>query len=832
MSSTTVCMTDASVIPFPTLDSTYTQSSNTAAGPLPHVPCRNARSNSLVSLSDTSTSHSNTSNSSDGADYALQSRSATHVRYDSGSSSSSTPSDEIRPTIIPRSKRVPSQHFTATGSRNIFAPITPASTPVKPRADGRSFVESRKQTPIRDPSDEEDTLRPIPALRQFPSCKVGKIRLEGSTGKHPSDPSSRAPAVSTANIHQPPLTIRKKSGQPVKSSLKSSRRPELHVVTDGPFAKSEPVTPTHTKAVHFDSKLEHVKLFLAAQKPLAVSRDGSPTSDTSGDEFPSFVYGDSARESRHVKMLVPNMPSAPRKKENVALQGLVLSQEQRTITGSVCVRNIAFEKWLAIRFTLDQWQTTSEVTARYDKSIEDGTFDVFTFAIRLHDIWSRIEEKTIFIALRYAVAGQEYWDNNAGNNYHIKFVLASPSEPSSAVDNEASLRDLNLRLEGLAKARSAPIPIAPYRLGRSFSVDHQYSSFAKSSSRHDFASAYKTQCAGSASPPPNRHTRTHTYPSGVPTIADPVVSSLLKAHETEEVTTPPQPRSPLFPSSPQEAMDSTPTPPTRSEKTAVLFDNPSPSRLQDGRERNHRRGYIDKAMEGSPTLRRTPTGSPLRYNLTSKDSAAQLLRTRSYPFTGEKQGSLESSPQQWTPKPPLSVQIAPVGDGGSEEPTPYEASQSSSTSTSSCTPLFSPGSDCSRSDTSYKQFLDQFVFFPRCCSFTLILPAQILFLHWCGFLAPRIFGTSPSFAVGLEYRAIPAIPFASPELLISHARPICSVPLWFKQPDSSDGRARLMIILSPSLVEACLDGQAVMNRLAPWRTSRCRLASWPSQHTS
>ena len=716
MCSTTVCTTDTSVIPFPTLDSTYTQTSNTASDPLPHIPCRNARSNPPASHSDISASESGTSNSSDSADYALQSRPATSMRHDSGSSSaSSTPSDEMCPIIIPRSKRATSRQSTATDSWN-RPPITPASTPVKPRADGclSADLGSRKQTPLRDPSDEEDVTRPFP-VRQAPSHNVGKLRLEGSAGKHArhaSDSGCPPPVVGMVTANQPPQTIRKKSGQPVKSSLKSTRRPELHIVTGGSLAKSEPVTPTHTKAVHFDSKLEHVKLFLAEQKPLAVSRDGSPTSDTSGDEFPSFIYGD--RETKYVKMLVPNMPSSPRKDENVALQGLVFSQEQRTITGSVRVRNIAYEKWLAIRFTLDWWQTTSEVTARYEKSIEDGTFDVFVFSIRLHDIWSRIEEKTIFIALRYVVVGQEYWDNNAGKNYHVKFVLEPPSEPSSAVDNEASLKDLNSRLEGLAKARSTPIPITPYRLGRSFSAD-QCSSSAKSSSRYDFASAHKKQRARNASPLPNRHTRTHTYPCGALTTADSVVapwSNALKPREPEQVSTPPQPRSlPLPVESPRVAMDSTPTPPTRSGTTTALISSPSPSHPQDGRERNHRRGYMDRVKEGSPTLRRTPTGSPLKFGLTSSDTTTELPRTRSNSSAGQNLEPVESSPSQSAPKPPLSIQIAPVGDGGSEESTPDDASQSSSMSTSSYTPLFSPGSDSSRSDTNYKQFLDQFVYF-------------------------------------------------------------------------------------------------------------------------
>ena len=637
------------------------------------------------------------------------------MRYDSGSSSSSsTPSDEIRPTIIPRSKRVASQHPAVNSSRDIFNPATPAPTPIRSRA-GFSFtsLESKKETPLRDPSDEEDSLRPFPLLTQPPLCKVGKLRLEGSTDKHVRHSSDsaltpRASAAATPSANQPPLTIRKKSGQPVKSSLKSARRPELHVVTNGSFAKSEPATPTQTKAVHFDSKLEHVKLFLAEQKPLAVSRDGSPTSDTSGDEFPSFIYGGANRDSscKHVKILVPNMPSLPRNEENVALQGLVLSQDQRTITGNVRVRNIAYEKRLAVRFTLDWWQTTSEVTARYDKSVEDGAFDVFTFIIRLHDIWSRIEDKTIFIALRYTVAGQEYWDNNAGKNYHVKFVLAPTLEPSSAVDNDASLKDLDSRLEGLAKTRSSPIPTTPYRLGRSFSADHQYSSFAKSLS--NFASAYKTQ-PKSTSSSSGHHTRTHTHPSGVSATAGLTAAPLSKTSKAEEngVASAPPPRTPpgLSPGSPREVMGGTPSLPARSEMKPTSPESPSPS--LDSRERNHRRSFIDRAVHGSPNLRRTPPGSPLKFDVTGKDATVQLPRTGSYPLIAEK---LVRSGSSSIPKLPLSIQTAQVGDGGSEESTPYDVLQSSSSSNSSCTPLPSPGVDLPRSDTSYKQFLDQYVY--------------------------------------------------------------------------------------------------------------------------
>src|SRR6266853_4617746 len=167
-----------------------------------------------------------------------------------------------------------------------------------------------------------------------------------------------------------PLLPRKKSGQPLKSSIKAKHTPargSLTVITDPVglrSSKSAAATPAH-KGVRFHSQLEHVKLFLAEQKPLAVSRDGSLT-DTSGteSEFPSFIYGrmDDFKE-RSLVMRRINVPAALPLAEDmrdVAVENIEVVEA--AVEGVVRVRNLAFEKWIAVRFTLDKWQTISEVT--------------------------------------------------------------------------------------------------------------------------------------------------------------------------------------------------------------------------------------------------------------------------------------------------------------------------------------------------------------------------------------------------------------------------------------------------------------------------------------
>jgi hypothetical protein len=287
------------------------------------------------------------------------------------------------------------------------------------------------------------------------------------SSRHSSKSHIRAlpTAVVARSVCTPPLP-REKSGEPLKSSFKVRR--SVSVIIDpvnSITSKSAPVTPAH-KGVRFHSQLEHVKLFLAKQKPLAVSRDGNPI-DTSGtdSEFPSFIYhgrDDDLKERPLVmhRIDVPTAPPLPEDTRDVAVENIDLVGT--VIEGTVRVRNIAFEKWIAVRFTLDKWQTTSEVTARYKESLQNDTFDRFMFSIKLTDVLPRAEEKTLYLAVRYSVPGREIWDSNSGRNYQVLFVrekaLKSNTEARAAVveSREESLRaddiaDLRRKLEELVE---------------------------------------------------------------------------------------------------------------------------------------------------------------------------------------------------------------------------------------------------------------------------------------------------------------------------------------------------------------------------------------------
>ncbi|XP_019360810.1 PREDICTED: protein phosphatase 1 regulatory subunit 3E-like [Gavialis gangeticus] len=87
------------------------------------------------------------------------------------------------------------------------------------------------------------------------------------------------------------------------------------------------------------------------------------------------------------------------------------------LRGAARVLNVAYEKVVSVRYTLDRWASCAELPADY-QAPGDALTDRFAFHLPL---WSgALGSAGLEFALRYRVAGAEYWDNNEGRNYCLR----------------------------------------------------------------------------------------------------------------------------------------------------------------------------------------------------------------------------------------------------------------------------------------------------------------------------------------------------------------------------------------------------------------------------
>ncbi|XP_028391373.1 protein phosphatase 1 regulatory subunit 3C-like [Dendronephthya gigantea] len=87
------------------------------------------------------------------------------------------------------------------------------------------------------------------------------------------------------------------------------------------------------------------------------------------------------------------------------------------IRGEVFVANLAFEKQVKARFTLDSWQTHDEIEGEF---LSNCTKDVDRFVFKIpipRD--DAIKKFKVEFAVSYTVLGDTFWDNNNGFNYHV-----------------------------------------------------------------------------------------------------------------------------------------------------------------------------------------------------------------------------------------------------------------------------------------------------------------------------------------------------------------------------------------------------------------------------
>ncbi|XP_028324353.1 protein phosphatase 1 regulatory subunit 3C-B [Gouania willdenowi] len=116
--------------------------------------------------------------------------------------------------------------------------------------------------------------------------------------------------------------------------------------------------------------------------------------------------------------------------ENCSLQG-------RSLTGTVKVRNIGFEKQVKVRVTFDSWASFIDVGCTFMNNVygcQDS--DTFAFVLELPD--NVPPHSHVEFCICFTVQDQTFWDNNDGHNYVLKHVgwngekLPNAEPPASA----------------------------------------------------------------------------------------------------------------------------------------------------------------------------------------------------------------------------------------------------------------------------------------------------------------------------------------------------------------------------------------------------------------
>ncbi|KAH9932136.1 uncharacterized protein BXZ73DRAFT_90052 [Epithele typhae] len=369
-------------------------------------------------------------------------------------------------------------------------PFSPYANPYSPLNSLRLSMNAGKFSPSIQPPPriEIPPLEP-PAAVPFPtssptSPSSGPLLFATSLSRE----SSRS---STASLPRTPSTpIILSNGKPLKSSLKSSASSPN--ISDLPIkhirAQSAPSTPSMNKNVHFaekDEGLETVRVYNRTGKPASLSKPPGEETETeteleNSSSFPFPILPSSLSSTSSAALVHeidpalnrtnPIPKSNPSPYANVFLETLSLPKTRPpTLRGTILARNVSFEKTVAVRFTLDDWQTTSEVMCKHvvslpglpppfprartmgdvagnlatgqpkdeEKEPAGPTWDRFSFTIRLEDYEAKLSERTLFLVVRYNPGcGGEWWDNNDNANYRVGFRRAAVSPlPSPSLAN-------------------------------------------------------------------------------------------------------------------------------------------------------------------------------------------------------------------------------------------------------------------------------------------------------------------------------------------------------------------------------------------------------------
>uniref|UniRef100_A0A8C5DRH2 Protein phosphatase 1 regulatory subunit n=1 Tax=Gouania willdenowi TaxID=441366 RepID=A0A8C5DRH2_GOUWI len=121
------------------------------------------------------------------------------------------------------------------------------------------------------------------------------------------------------------------------------------------------------------------------------------------------------------------LPDFEQKVREVRVMLESVEADESSLSGFVRVLNLAFEKSVSLRYSLNNWITFMDSLASYVPDSTNGATDKFRFKIVMPTFLD--SGGTLQFAIKYCVGGEEFWDNNNGHNYKVRRHRLKMSPP-------------------------------------------------------------------------------------------------------------------------------------------------------------------------------------------------------------------------------------------------------------------------------------------------------------------------------------------------------------------------------------------------------------------
>jgi len=311
--------------------------------------------------------------------------------------------------------------------------------------------EVKKENGKLDKISEEDDIEVRLSSSELTSSEDEMIFTTGSTEHHIAK-SKLTSLINQLETDREYSKVKENGDSGIDLSRKSSldsteERPPLRKTSSLKTMHTPPGTLRKKHSVRFADclglDLQNVKMFRdeVPRIPKCAFQDlnvdltqfdfGSPKSPVPNPYFPPTQPRTVSRQT-----IVPmfTQPGAtPHFNEIVKTRKVCLENTYMTegdaVSGTIKVINLTFNKTVTVRWTADEWKSSSDQICSYVQGSSDSFTDKFSFRLALGHlpVGSRFQ-----FCIRFSCGGRDYWDNNSGGNYVFQVFNSSGSAPSAA----------------------------------------------------------------------------------------------------------------------------------------------------------------------------------------------------------------------------------------------------------------------------------------------------------------------------------------------------------------------------------------------------------------